>query len=332
MVRTLKSQKSQKITKAIAKEATLKEGEKVILDSSPPTPEKKIYRSRAWFMTLNNPEKYGFNSFEEFIEIFNGLKVKMYAGQYEKGHDTVIEDFGTEYVTKGTIHLQFCIYFENQINWTTLCQLCPKIHWEVCKSWKKAVIYCTKEDTRIQGPWTKGIKIEKKSNDILRDWQLKLLDILDTNKPNRRDIYWIYEETGGVGKSLMSVWLNDHRGALVVSGKCDNIAFALSQRINNFPKIVIIDIPRSNEQSHLSYSIIEQIKTGLLFSGKYESKSIRFDIPHVVVFSNTPPDTRKLSKDRWKIFTIYKNKLFAKEIEEESESESEGLPEGFVEV
>lgn len=335
--RTLKSQKSQSSKKTTPKVETQGEGEKVILDTSP---QKKTYRSRAWFMTLNNPEKYGFNSFQEFIEIFNGLKVKMYAGQYEKGEDTEMKTYQYDNWTgdeepiiikkSGTIHLQFCIYFENQINWTSLVQLCPKIHWETCKSWKKSVIYCTKEDTRIEGPYVKGIQIDKKIDVKLRGWQLQLLKKLD-EEPNRRDIYWIHERKGGVGKSLMSVWLHDHRKAIVVSGKCDNIAFALSEKINDFPKIVIIDVPRSNDQSHLSYSIIEQIKTGMLFSGKYESKSIRFEIPHVVIFSNREPDINKLSKDRWKIYTIHKDKLLRKEIILDSESESEDIPEGYYE-
>lgn len=47
--------------------------------------------------------------------------------------------------------------------------------------------------------------------------------------------------------------------------------------------------------------IIEQIKNGIYFSGKYESQMKYDKPPHVVVFSNTMPDQSKLSADRWNI-------------------------------
>ena len=57
----------------------------------------------------------------------------------------------------------------------------------------------------------------------------------------------------------MSAWLTQNRNAITVSGNVKDIAYILSE-CTNFPKIIIIDIPRSNEQGHISYSLIEQLK------------------------------------------------------------------------
>ena len=94
---------------------------------------------------------------------------------------------------------------------------------------------------------------------------------------------------GNVGKSHMSAWLTQNRNAITVSGNVKDIAYILSE-CTNFPKIIIIDIPRSNEQGHISYSLIEQLKTGMLCSTKYKGRSLTFNIPHVVIFANREPD------------------------------------------
>jgi len=49
---------------------------------------------------------------------------------------------------------------------------------------------------------------------------------------------------------------------------------------------------------------MEELKDGVLFSGKYESKTKIYDIPHVIVFANFLPKENALSKDRLKIIDL----------------------------
>lgn len=76
--------------------------------------------------------------------------------------------------------------------------------------------------------------------------------------------------------------------------------------ISKFPakrKLIVVDCPRS-QQDYINYGAIEQIKNGLIFSGKYEGTQLVFNSPHVIVFANEPPDYSKMSMDRWNVVQI----------------------------
>lgn len=86
---------------------------------------------------------------------------------------------------------------------------------------------------------------------------------------------------------------------LTLNGKKADMAHALRDDI----RVVCIDLARTSE-SYAPYEAIEQIKNGLIFSGKYDSRTKVFNPPHVFVFANFPPDQAKLSADRWHIVHI----------------------------
>ena len=130
-------------------------------------------------------------------------------------------------------------------------------------------------------------------------------------EPNDRTIYWFWEQTGNVGKTSFAKYTAVHSGSLIVSGKGNDMKYGIikyKEKHGVAPRIVIIDIPRSIKD-YVSYSGIEEIKNGLFFCGKYESDMCVFNSPHVICFSNSPPDTSKFSKDRWCIYEIVNNKL-----------------------
>jgi hypothetical protein len=256
------------------------------------TKKSSPIRGRAWFFTLNNPKTHNFPTYKSVIEIIELIVPIKYAFQLEKGEN-------------GTEHYQGCLYTKNAIAFNSLKELSKHFHWEKCKNFKKSVEYCTKKDTRIAGPWKKGFGDELEPMPEPTGWQDELLQRLD-GEVDKREVIWIWENEGNTGKTSMAVWLYDNREAYIVSGNAKDISYALSE-LDKFPKIIVIDIPRSNE-GFLSYQVVEQLKAGLLFSAKYKSKAIRFNVPHVVIFSNQPPDHGKLSSDRWRVYKISPDK------------------------
>lgn len=139
----------------------------------------------------------------------------------------------------------------------------------------------------------------------LRDWQEAMMSRLD--QQNDRNVLWLYEHEGGVGKSWLANYLEVMRGAfLIQNAKRNDIAHAY-----NYEKIVVFDLTRSDKE-FVNYSTIEQFKNGRIFSGKYESKMKRFIPAKVLVLANYQPDKDKLSLDRWDIVDLSK---FIKDLE-----------------
>jgi hypothetical protein len=103
---------------------------------------------------------------------------------------------------------------------------------------------------------------------------------------------------GNTGKTWMSRYLLAtlrENCIRLENSKSDNIKYAY-----NGERVVIFDFGRS-QADHVNYEVIESVKNGIMFSGKYESCSKTFDIPHVVIFANFEPDLTKLSADRWDV-------------------------------
>lgn len=126
-------------------------------------------------------------------------------------------------------------------------------------------------------------------------WQQSLWTTCCT-EPDPRAIIWYYDSTGNTGKSWFA---NSCPNAYVITGgKHADIFYAYK-----FEKVVIFDWPRDHEE-RFPYGVAESFKNGYFLSTKYEVKRVRFNVPHVIVFSNFYPDRSKLSQDRWEINEI----------------------------
>lgn len=211
------------------------------------------------------------------------------------------------------------------------------------------VAYCTKEETRIEGPWTFGdipavgrpkVKhsledavalLEECSYDLdvlartstvifgkfhrqleaiasrcqpkpqvsidqLRPWQQYVKDLVASD-PDSRSVNWFVDPVGGQGKTLMAKYLVQHYDAFYCTGgKHQDILHAYNNQ-----RVIIFDFTR-DKADLVAYSVIEMLKNGIFFSGKYNSTTkTRPTDAHVIVFSNFEPDTSKLSQDRWRI-------------------------------
>lgn len=171
-------------------------------------------------------------------------------------------------------------------------------HIEPTKDYFKAVAYCSKKETRIEGPYTeKSIFIETPV--LGKKWQHALRDELLLTKPDYRKIIIYVDTIGGAGKTDLATWFIDNHSentAYFPYGKVGDMAYALPDN----PKYVFFDIPRVVDD-RINWTGIESIKNGLIFSSKYESKLKRFNRPHVVLFTNHEIDRTTLSVDRYDV-------------------------------
>lgn len=133
-----------------------------------------------------------------------------------------------------------------------------------------------------------------------RKWQKKLMKILD-EEPDDRSIIWIYDKTGGAGKTYLTRYLAHNKDAFVCTpSKGQDIFYAYNNQ-----KIIIYDIPRCIDEQYVNWGTLEKLKDGIVFSGKYNSTTkFRKGNCHLVVFSNHKPPEDKFSKDRIKMMTL----------------------------
>ena len=132
-------------------------------------------------------------------------------------------------------------------------------------------------------------------------WQNQLAISLEGD-PSPREVKWFSDEIGGTGKSYFArnyVGPDGRRGYIVSGGKHADVIYGYQKErvvFFNFTREVIDRVP---------YGLMEGFKDGYLFSSKYNSHSLYFKTPHVVIFANFMPDESKLSQDRWNIINIY---------------------------
>lgn len=112
-------------------------------------------------------------------------------------------------------------------------------------------------------------------------WQKRIIEICK-KEPDDRHIYFIEDTEGGKGKTWLCRFLYDNYNAFYCGmSKSQDIYHAYKGE-----RIVLYDIPRCTEQDFVNFGVIEQLKNGIMFSGKYESKTKRYKSPHIFVFSN----------------------------------------------
>jgi len=177
--------------------------------------------------------------------------------------------------------------------------------------------YCIKQDATYRaGPWAdkpinqsfgksyegKGLP-EYKS---LYPFQAKIVDDVKAACTDDRSINWVYDPIGGVGKSILAKYIVYHRlGYFVSVAKASDIANVVIKR--GAAPAYMFDIPRtkSNQVSDDElYQILEQVKNGMVFTGKYEGGELLMDPPHIWVFSNFYPNYSKMSHGRFKVYSV----------------------------
>ena len=242
--------------------------------------------------------------------------------------------------TTGKLHYQGFFSHKAAKTWKTWVNkfqaFWPGAHVQLMKTNINAnLAYCSKLESRVVnadmgyldediGPHWLGYQAQTALRLVTKTivdpypWQADLAAILAT-KPDERSIVWIHETEGNVGKSAFARDAAIDGRTLVFAGKANDAKSAVADWVAPLDKdkqplppkpldAVILDVPRVSAD-YISYQALEEFKNGMFFSGKYASRMVVMPFIHVVVFSNEPPDTSKMSKDRWQVYRIVDKRL-----------------------
>lgn len=256
--------------------------------------DTKMKKCRSWLLTWNNPTI----SDEELAQYLDRF-ICRYVFQREQG-------------ASGTQHFQLFISFVNAISFESMKRDFPNCHIEKAKGVKNCIKYCSKKDTRIGKTYSKGIHIDEDPIIIqeLRPWQIQIREILLTDKSDRT-IHWVYDPDGNIGKTAFCRYFCVKYNALYMTGKSADLKYAITSALEESKvQFCLFDYTRSQEE-YISYQGMEEIKNGIFFNTKYESKMTVFNSPVVCCFANFLPDFDKLSRDRWECYRVVDNQLIS---------------------
>lgn len=263
-----------------------------------PPPKKRCNEAKNWVFTLHGSKTDDF-----WTEFNDTLKNVCDIAQYQ-----------TEIApSTGAEHVQGFLKFKKKRRpMSVFSSLDNTIHWEVMRGTiEDNVHYTSKDHTRKEGGRTFKLNVprvvEKVTWDTLStENQDYLQPILDADY-DYRTIYWIYDRDGNWGKSKMQKYLVDNHNAIMVAGAGKDIAYAIAKYHENndrWPDFVLCNIPKSTKEEYISYGMLEQVKDGLVFSGKYESCQLRFPPVKLIVFANIEPAQGQWSDDRVKLYSV----------------------------
>lgn len=269
----------------------ISEGGNTITPSDDLEPKKQTVQRLHWCFTWNN---YPI----EAIEILEHLLTHIcydYAFQEEVG-------------ASGTKHLQGVLSAKKRCRWTEF-GLPKGIHWEPCKVVTAAYDYCTRISKRADGGrvWTLKYKVPKVIKCIkpeqFYDWEKQVVELIMA-EPDDRTIIWIYSHQGKMGKSSFCKYLAmKHRAIIAGKGSYSDICNLVYKSDLDSSDLIVFDLPRNNG-NRISYSALEAIKNGMICNTKYETGSILFNPPHILIFSNVEPDYEAMSIDRFKVINV----------------------------
>ena len=243
---------------------------KGVLGNTKPKPKKKkqISPAKRWCFTLNNYTE------QEISSIVPLLKEQSSLGIIAK-----------EVGDKGTPHLQGYIEFKKKIRPLSLG--ITRIHWEKCKGTRaQNKEYCEK-DGNILAEWGFPREIEVLQEDMLYEWQKRILKIVIKPPPfGDRVLRWYYGSYG-LGKSVFLKYLCFKHGAVCLEGERRHILSVAAR--NRTCEIFVINLPKG--QRKIDYQAVEMLKDGL-FCDTFGTKAqgmVIMNTPHVIVMGNEPP-------------------------------------------
>jgi len=260
---------------------------------------------------INKNSKQGTQFYRWCFTFNNYEQTDIVAMRIKLGRDCKKYIFQEETGAEGTKHLQGSCSFKAKRRLTELKKIDERIHWEPTKNVKAADAYACKEETRTGKVFTH----EKKKAFIRESTKFdnieprkEIIELIE-REPDNRTINWVWSAEGGVGKTSTCAYIeHNYENVCIANGKGTDIKNHVITHLQNDGEldVLIINVPRCNE-GHVSYAAIEEIKDGLIYSGKYEGGFANIEHPHVIVIANQPPEMHKMSEDRWNIINLDPN-------------------------
>ena len=161
------------------------------------------------------------------------------------------------------------------------------------------------------------IKVFNKSENWY-SWQKELFDLVffqtgEIREPDPRQILHLYDPDGNSGKSSFFKYLfykNPDDIGRIGYGSTSQLRSSIG--VIGIKKIYIVDLSRAKgvyDREEDLLAVIDEIKTGLITSTMFgKGKTILMNPPHIIISSSYLFDQNLLSKDRWKILKITKEK------------------------
>lgn len=130
-----------------------------------------------------------------------------------------------------------------------------------------------------------------------------------------RTIHWFCDPVGGTGKSWLTRWacVNDHAYAITTGCSIHHFATIIAGAIDSGwnQRCIIFDLPRQCEDLDRIYTLLEACCDGVVTATKYQGKTVWFNKPVVIVLANWMPNMGRMSLDRWKTYTITRDRTIA---------------------
>ena len=176
--------------------------------------------------------------------------------------------------------------------------------------------YVLKEDTKVEGAWTESKNdlpeyIPRQIREIKKLYPFQKQIIRMSEEWDTRTIHIVIDIEGNKGKTTISQYLHVYKKANIIPF-CNDYK-DLMRMVLCMPKLgcYMIDLPRAinKERLYQLFSAIETIKGGYAYDDRYSFKSAVFDCPQIFVFTNIRPDTKLMTKDRWKFWNIQNKRL-----------------------
>lgn len=190
--------------------------------------------------------------------------------------------------------------------------------------------YVTKEDTRVDGPWTDqkdrkwknaGVRyIDSMGRDPWMDTIMEMLKVYD-----HRHINVLIDKKGNLGKTNFEDWLEFYDHAFALWYKLPMSYMMYEAYANPNHKCYTIGLARAIDKKDMKefWTFIENLKDGRLSDDRYKAKRVRCERPHIWIFSNWVPEFYQQSHDRWRLWTVEDQELVPYEAPEAADGQLE---------